>query len=417
MHVDRRCVVTGLGVVSSVGIGKDAFWDSLTHGRSGVSRITYFDTSKLPVHHAGEVKGFNAAEYVDDLRLEMTGRYVHFAVAASKMALQDAGITPGRFDKTRLAVTAGTTSPACDAIEKHLYEILAGEGADGAPPYTLASIVVHAATAEVSQTLNLFDSATTVTTVCTSGTNAIGTAFNDIRSGRRDIVLAGSSESTITYFTFISYIAAGLLVKDEGLQPEKIMRPFDKNRCGGVMSEGAAFVVLEELDHAKARGAHIYGEIVGYSWKDRFIGPKSTKQTMINAMRGAVENARVSPDDVDYVSANGTSTVIHDKVETAALKEVFGRRAYRIPISAIKSMIGIPNSAIGPMQLIAALLSFETDVIPPTINYETPDPECDLDYVPNTARYNRVNVALINNYGMDGACASLITKRYRNSKE
>jgi 3-oxoacyl-(acyl-carrier-protein) synthase len=170
--------------------------------------------------------------------------------------------------------------------------------------------------------------------------------------------------------------------------------------------------VLEELEHARARGAHIYGEVLGHSFKEKFMGAKTTMRTMQNAFEGALIDARIRPDAVDYVCANGNSTIVQDKVETAVLKEVFGKNAYRLPISAIKSMLGIPNSAVGPMQLISAFLSFETDIIPPTINYETPDPECDLDYVPNVARVNRVNVALINNYGLDGACAALVAKRY-----
>ncbi len=412
--MDRRCVVTGLGVVSSVGIGKEAFWDSLTHGRSGIARITYFDTSKLPVHHAGEVKGFNAADYVDDLRLEMTGRYVHFAIAATKMALQDAGIEPDKFEKSRLAMFGGTTAASVDAYEKHLGGAIKDDPFN-APPYAFASVTVHAAVGEAAQTTSLFDSSTTISTHCTSGVNAIGAGLKEIRSGRRDIVVAGATESTLSYYAFIAYILAGLLVPDDGIVPEKIMRPFDKNRRGGVVAEGAAFVVLEELEHALARGARIYGEVAGHGYKDRFQGPKATQRTMADAMQAAMADARISPAQVEYVLANGSSTVVQDKMETRALKEIFGAHAYRIPISAIKSMIGIPNSAIGPMQLIAALLSFQTDIIPPTINYETPDPECDLDYVPNSARLNHVNVAIINNHGMDGACAALIAKRYQSN--
>ena len=181
------------------------------------------------------------------------------------------------------------------------------------------------------------------------------------------------------------------------------------------MGEGAAFVVLEELEHARLRVAHIYGEVAGYGFKDKFRGPKSTKQTMVNAMQAALADARTSPNEIDHISANGVSTVALDKVETQAIKDVFGKYAYRIPVTAIKSMIGIPNSAHGPMQLAAALLSFQTDIISPTINYETPDPDCDLDYVPNTARVNRVNAALINNHAWDGGNAVLIAKRYRDN--
>lgn len=399
-----------MGVVSPVGIGKDAYWQSLTQGKSGISRITYFDTSKLDVHHAGEVKNFNPADYMDQDRAQLTGRYVHFAMAASKMALEDARIVQNGFDKSRLALLGGTTTPSCDSMENHFRQ--AFEDPDYAPPYALASLVVHGAIAEISQTLNLFESASTISTICTSGLNAIGIGLKEIRAGRKDIVVAGAMESSITYFLFRGYIGAGMLVQDNDLEPEKIMRPFDKNRRGGVMSEGAAFVVLEELEHALNRGARIYGEVVGYGYKDKFQGPRSTKQTLVDCMKAALMDARMSPREIDYICANGTSTIVTDKMETLALKEVFGEYAYRIPVSAIKSMIGIPNAVGIPMQLIAALLSFETNIIPPTINYEEPDPECDLDYVPNKARINRVHAALMNVYAFDGAAGTLIARRY-----
>ncbi len=412
--MSRRCVVTGVGVVSSVGNGKDAFWKSLTEGRSGVSYVTRFDTSKLPVHHAGEVKNFDAADYMDEIQLQIHGKCVQFAFAAIKMALQDAGISPDLFDKTRLAIFGGTTAPSADNIEKHLSTAINDDPFE-VPPYAFASMAVHGAVGEASHSVDLFDSATTISTHCTSGLNAIGAGLNEIRRGRRDIVVAGATESMLSYYAFISYILAGLLVYDDGTPPEKIMRPFDRHRRGGVVSEGAAFIVIEEEEHARARGAHIYGEVVGHGYKDKVSGPKATKRTMVNAIRAALSDSRMPPTDVDYVLANGSSTVVQDMMETRALKEVFGQQAYRLPISAIKSMIGIPNSAIGPMQVVAALMSFETDIIPPTINYETPDPECDLDYVPNNARFNRVNTALINVHGLDGACAAVIAKRYRNS--
>jgi len=312
-------------------------------------------------------------------------------------------------------VILGTTTPSTEHCEDQLRSILKDEDNPQASPFGLASIVVHSAAAEISYELGIFDSATTVSTICTSGVNAIGLGFKEIQAGRKEIVVAGSSETTITFFVFIGYVAAGLLVENSKFPPEKVMRPFDKDRCGGVMGEGAAFVVLEELEHARLRGAHIYGEVSGYGFKDKFRGPKSTKQTMVNSIRAALTDARMSPNEIDYISANGVSTVALDKVETQVLKEVFGDYAYRMPISAIKSMIGIPNSAHGPMQLVAALLSFQTDTIPPTINYETPDPECDLDYVPNTARYNRVNAALVNTHAWDGGNAVLIAKRYRDN--
>ena len=411
----KRCVVTGLGLVTPVGNGKDVFWKSLIAGKSGIAPITYFDTSKLSVNYAGEVKDFDASKYVDETRLPFTGRYVHFAVAATKMALEDAGITSEINNNPRFTIIAGTTTPSTDQCEEQLRNILKDEENPQANPMGLASVVVHSAAAEISYELGIFDSSTTVSTVCTSGLNALGMGMREIQAGRKDIVVAGSSETTITLFVFLGYIAAGLLVETTKFSPEKVMRPFDKERCGGVMGEGAGFLVLEELEHARLRGATIYGEVVGYGYKDRFRGPKSTKQTMVNSINAGLADARMAPAEIDYVCANGVSTISLDKNETIALKEVFGRHAYRMPVSAIKSMIGIPNSAHGPMQLAAALLSFQTDIIPPTINYETPDPECDLDYVPNVARINRVNAALINTHGMDGGNAVLIAKRYRDN--
>lgn len=400
-----------MGIVSPVGIGKEAYWDSLIHGRSGITPIEYFDTSDMPVRHAGIVKNFNPLDYMEEMRVMMYGRSTQYAVAAVKMAVQDAKIEPKQYHKSRLSLIGGTSSPSTDSVEGHLRTAVE-QGPWSAPPYSLVSIAIHTACSEASQTLDMFDSSFTISTTCASGSNAIGAGLREIRDGRKDIVVAGSSEHNLSKLVFASYILLGLIVPDDGVPAEKMMRPFDKTRNGGLIAEGAAFVVLEELEHARARGAHIYGELAGHSYKEKYIGEKTTKQTMMNAVTGALINARLQPRDIDYICANGNSTIVQDKAETAVLKEVFGDYAYRIPVSAIKSMIGIPNSAVGPMQLIAACLSFENDIVPPTINYEVPDPECDLDYVPNVARVNRVNAALINNYALGGACAAIIAKRF-----
>ena len=408
----KRCVVTGIGVVSPIGTGKEAFWESLTEGRSGISHITHFDTSKLPVTVAGEVKDFDPAEYIDENRLFMMGRCTRFAVGAAKMAVEDAEVSPENVDGSRRALILGLTAPPPDSIEEQISYIMENESGLMARPYALAAVCPHTPTMEISHALGPFDSSSTVSTVCTSGSNAIGAGLKEIRAGRKDIVLAGGTDSTIVMFTFLAFISAGLLAQDSDTPPEKIMRPFDRDRNSGVLSEGAAFVVLEELEHARLRGARIYGEIAGHGYRDTIRGPRSSKKTMVGAMREALADARMRPNDVDYISANGVSTQVLDRMETLALKEVFGDYAYRLPVTAIKSMLGIPNCAISPMQLIAVLLSFQTDIIPPTINYETPDPECDLEYVPNVARINRVNVALVNNHALDGADAVLIAKRY-----
>ena len=407
----KRCVVTGIGVVSSIGNDKDKFWNALVEGKSGISRITLFDTSELSVQVAGEVKDFDPTDYVEEYRLSMSGRYAPFAVGAASMAAEDAGISSETVNGSRIGLVSGTSSASPDSIEENIRAIEANESSV-ANPFGLAAVAPHSPAAEISHALNIFDTISTISTFCTSGTNAIGAGLNDIREGRKDVVVAGSTESTLAFFAFTGFIAAGLLVENTELPPEKIMRPYDKNRSGGVLAEGAAYVVLEELEHARLRGARIYGEVAGYGLRERVRGKGSSKKTMLSAMKRALADARMSPTEVDYICANGVSAEVLDKMETRALKEIFGEHAYRLPISAIKSTIGIPISAIGPMQLITALLAFETDIIPPTINYETPDPECDLDYVPNTARFNRVNAALINNHGLDGGAAALVAKRY-----
>lgn len=410
----KRCVVTGVGVVSPVGTGKDAYWKSLTEGKSGVSRISYFDTAKIPVSVAGEVKDFNPADYIDEDRLFMLARCTRFAVGAAKMAFEDAGLSPENTGASRMGLFSGLSSPPADAVEDQITYIQKNEEGMIARPYALVSVCPHHPSMEISHQLGCFDEISTLTTVCTSGSNAIGAGLREIRTGRKDIVLAGATDSTIVLFTFLAFVSAGLLTLDSDMPPEKIMRPFDRDRNSGVLAEGAAFVVLEEHDHAKMRGARIYGELRGYAQQDKIRGPKSSKRTMESAARGALLDARIHPNEVDYVSANGVSTVVLDRAETQVLKDIFGDYAYRLPISAIKSMLGIPNSAIGPMQLIAALLSLQTDILPPTINYENPDPECDLDYVPNVARMNRVNTTLINNHGLDGGAAALVVTRYND---
>ena len=410
----KRCVVTGIGVVSPVGVGKEEFFNSLIEGKSGISEITYFDTSNLPVHYAGEVKDFNAAEYIDEDRLCLTGRYVHFAVAAVKMALADAGMLPEGNGYVRPGLVVGTTSPPADYLENYISNTLQATSSPKAPPEALSAICPHSATAEIANTFGWFETVSTISTVCTSGSNAIGAGLKEIRSGRRKVMVVGATESTIVLFTFLTYISAGLLVTDTDIPPEKIMRPFDKQRCGGALSEGSAFFVLEELEYARLRGAGIYGELAGYASRDRFRGSMRTlpvKQGMVNTVRAALEDARIPPGEIDYVCANGTSTQLLDKMETDALKEVFGDRAYRIPITATKSMLGIPNSSAAPMDLVTVLMALQNDAVPPTINYENPDPNCDLDYIPNTARVNRVNTALVNNHAMDGGNAALVVKR------
>ena len=354
-------------------------------------------------------------------RLALTGRYSHFAVAAVKMAFADAGLSPmsggtnGINGAARPGLILGTTSPPVDSIEKQVAAIMGDMDSPKAHPEALSAVCPHSPTVEVASALGCFDTVSTISTVCTSGFNAIGAGLKEIRSGRKEIMVVGATESTIVLFTFLAYISAGMLLENGDVPPDKIMRPFDKQRKGAALSEGAAFFVIEELGRAKLRGAHIYGEIAGYASRDRFRGSMRTlpvKRGMAQTMRAALDDARMPPGAIDYVCANGVSTQLLDKMETLALKDVFGPYAYRLPITATKSMLGIPNSCAGPMDLAAALMAFETDTVSPTINLEEPDPDCDLDYVPNTARANRVSAALLNNHALDGGNAALVARRY-----
>ncbi|OGW18128.1 MAG: hypothetical protein A3G93_06545 [Nitrospinae bacterium RIFCSPLOWO2_12_FULL_45_22] len=402
--MEQRVVITGVGIVSPVGIGKEAFWQALKEGRSGIARITAFDPREYSCQIAGEVKGFNPLIYMEEKEARRMGRATQFGVAAAKMALEDAGLTNWRDDGRRLGLSLGFTTQVLDKFEEQFCHFKEKGSPKFIDPHTLSMIRVHTPASTIAQLFKIEALSSTLANDCAGGLMAIGEAFRLIRDRKLDLALSGGISSTITPYAFSLFCAAGILTK-QNTHPEKASRPFDRKRDGVVYSEGAAFVVLERLDDARLRKAPIYGEVLAIEKANR-TGIRQG-EGWADTIRQTLERARVLPPEIDYISTHAPSHPLLDLNETLGIKQAFGPQAYNIPVSAIKSMIGNPGLASGPSQVIASLLSLREGIIPPTINYEYPDPQCDLDYVPNHYRINRVDRVLVLSGGMGGseACA------------
>ncbi|MBI3313364.1 MAG: beta-ketoacyl-ACP synthase II [Candidatus Omnitrophica bacterium] len=409
----RRVVVTGLGVVSAIGIGKDAFWTALEEGRSGISRITAFDPTQFTTQFAGEIRDFNPQDYIDVKRLKRMDRTSQLAVACAKMAVKDAGLdfkTNGAREKT--GVIIGTAMAGHGYIlEQH--KTLMTKGPMRINPFTALASFPDACASNVSIELGVTGPSFSIATACSSASDAGGYAFEAIRSGALDFLLMGGAEASIYPGILAAFcVARALSTRNE--DPQKASRPFSRDRDGFVLGEGAGMMVLEEYEHAKKRGAHIYAEILGHgmtcdAYHMTAPDPEGTEAS--RAMRLAMETAGVSIKDIDYINAHGTSTLLNDKTETMIIKKVFGDRAGQIPISATKSMIGHLIGAAGSVELITTILAMEKGIVPPTINYSVPDPECDLDYVPNKARPAKINIAMKNSFGFGGKNSILILSK------
>lgn len=415
----RRVVITGLGPVAPNGTGKQAFWDALMAGRSGVRYITSFDASAFPCRVAGEVTDVEPEQYIDALRARRMGRFAQLAVVAARLAVQDAALDDqDAVSASRRGVCLGVSQNAVDLLESGFEQFLKG-GKRRASPVLTGSAFPHAATAEISIACRCEGPASTISAGCASGAAAIGVACEEIQSGRADVMLAGGADGAVTPYVLAAMCATRMLPPEqEGEDPAEISRPFDGTRRGGVLSEGAGVVVLESLEHAMGRGARIYGEIVGYGSNaeaHRMVEFAEDDRFLERSMRSALASARLCPSEVDYICAHGPSDGC-DNQETCAIKAVFGAHAYNLAVSSIKSMIGNPLSAAGPLQLITVALAIEYQKVPPTINYRVPDPDCDLDYVPNQARVCRVNVALANSHGFGGANHCIAVASYRSSR-
>ena len=398
-----RVVVTGIGVVTSIGIGVRPFWRALLGGDCGIGPVESFDTSRYAVHIGGEVKQFASAPYVRRLSPDAIGRASQLAIAAARLGLEDAGLAPASLDPEAVGVSLGTTSGEPTLIERFDDHEIGGTR-DVIGREFIEQYPCHVIAAHVASELRFAGSNLVIPTACAAGNYALAHAFDNLRTGRADLMLAGGSDcfSRITYTGFARLAA---------IAPERC-QPFDRNRKGMVPGEGAAVLVLERLEQATARGARIYAELAGYGLTcdaNHMTAPQG--DGAVRAMRLAMADAGIAPSDVDYISAHGTGTAVNDRVETAAVKQAFGDQAARVPMSSIKSMLGHTMGAASAIEAAACALAVHEDALPPTINYETADPDCDLDYVPNEARFSRVDVAMNNAYAFGGNNASVIFRK------
>ncbi len=409
----RRVVITGLGVIAPNGIGKEAFWTAATAGKSGIGPITRFDASEFPTQIAGEVNDFDPTEFLEAKEARRTDRFSQLGIAASLLAVQDAGLKLEREDCHRIGVFLGAAAAGLGYAQAQ-YDTFLEKGYRRINPHIIYAAFSDACAGNISLNLGLKGPSTTIAAACASGAAAIGLGFQAIHSGEADVVLAGGADAPVTSMIVASYCSASAL-STRNKEPERASRPFCMDRDGFVLAEGGGIVVLEALERAIMRGARIYAEVSGFGMTcDSYHMTQSAPEgeEAARAIRLALKEAKTEPQTVDYLNAHGTSTPINDRVETMVIKKVFGDHAYNLPVSSIKSMIGHTHGACGGIETIACALAIESQIIPPTINYDKPDPECDLDYVPNRARRGRVNVVLKTSFGFGGKNAALVLKRF-----
>ena len=413
----NRVIVSGIGVVTPIGIGRENFWNELLAGRNGISRITLFDPSEFRSQMAGEVKDFHAEDWIDRKLARRMDRFTHFALVAADLAMKDAGLDVFPFDGCRAGVIIGSGIGGMQTIENAHAEMLAN-GPRSLGPFVVSRVLINTAACMVSITHGLKGPLSAPSVACSTGSNAIGDAYRILERGDADIMLAGGTEASLSPLPFGAFCATRAMSARND-DPERASRPFDKNRDGFVMGEGAGVVVLERLDHALRRDAPIYAELAGYgNTADAYhlTAPDPEGDGMVRAMREALRDAGVAVSDIGYINAHGTSTILNDKTESAAVLKVFGDHALRLKMSSIKSMIGHLLAASGAVELAATVLSVSTGRIPPTINYEQPDPDCPLDYVTRGAESIELGVAMSQSFGFGGGNACLIVKNYEKGR-
>lgn len=410
----RRVVVTGLGPVTSIGIGKEEYWDSLIEGRSGISHITNFDTEGYTTTIGSEVKNFDPEKYIDKKEAKRMDRFAQFAIAGTQLALEDSGLDLDSIDKRRVGVILGSGVGGIETLEREHTKLME-RGAKRVSPFFIPMMISNMGPGQITMYYGFKGPSFTITTACASGNHAIGESFRMIQRGDADIIVTGGSEAAVSPISVAGFCSMKALSKRND-EPEKASRPFDKDRDGFVIGEGAGILILEELEHALNRNAHIYGEIIGYSaTSDAYhvTAPDPEAEGATMAMRLAIEDGGIHYELIDYINAHGTSTYYNDKLETMAIKKAFKDHAYKLKISSTKSMTGHLLGAAGGIEAIATILTIERGVIPPTINLETPDPECDLDYTPNEACTMDVNYALSNSLGFGGHNGTILFKKYK----
>jgi len=409
----RRVVVTGVGLVIPAGIGTETAWKNICEGRSGIGPLTRFDPNGFETKIAGEVKGFNPEAYIEKKEIKKMDLFVQYALAATREALEDSQlkITPENCDRT--GVIVGTGLGGLPTLEKY-HQILLEKGPSRISPFFIPMLIANLASGQIAIHFGAKGPNTCVVTACATGAHCIGDAFRAIVYGDAEAIIAGGTEANISPLSIAGFNAMkALSTRNE--EPEKACRPFEKNRDGFVVAEGAGILILEELECALKRGAKIYGELIGYGYTGdayHITAPSPEGEGAARCMRMAIKDAGLRPADIDYINAHGTSTPLNDLTETQAIKTVFGEHAKKVAISATKSMTGHLLGAAGSTEAIFSLLAIRDGIIPPTINYDVPDPECDLDYVPNVARRQPLTVVMSNAFGFGGTNATLVLRKF-----
>ncbi len=409
----KRVVVTGIGVIAPNGIGTRNFWNSLVNGRSGIQEITHFDASSYPSRIAGEVRDFDPLEFISPKTARRMDRFAQFSVACTRMALEDSRIEISEKNSGRIGISLGSALGGIPCAEAQ-HSVFLEKGLNRVDPLVAIKIFSGASTSQVSIEFNITGHSNTIGGACAASTDSIGYAFYTIKNNLADMMIAGGAEAPIVPLTFGAFCLIKAL-STRNRDAAKASRPFDKERDGFVMSEGAGVVILEDLESALKRGASIYAEVLGYGTTNdayHMVQPQPSGEQAQKAIEMAFREANITPAEIDYINAHGTSTPLNDKIETAVIKDIFGERAYKTPVSSTKSMIGHTLGAAGAIELIASILSIRDQFIPPTINYEFPDPDCDLDYVPNIGRKTVINTVLKNSYGFGGKNSAIIMRKF-----
>lgn len=409
----RRVVVTGLGMVSALGTGVRKNWEAVCAGKSGIGPITKFDASPFPSQIAGEVKDFRSEDFMDKQQVRRFDIFIHYAMASARMAMEDSGLTINSGNSHRVGCLMGSGLGGLNMLE-HYHKVLLEKGPRRISPFFIPGMIANMAPGQIAIEFGAKGPNISVETACAASCHAVGESFRMIREGIADAMITGGSEAVITPLALGGFCAMRAL-STRNHEPEKASRPFDLERDGFVMGEGAGMLILEELTQALERGAEVYAEMAGYGLSGdayHVSAPEPNGEGAISCMGMAIKDAGIDPKDIDYINAHGTSTKLNDLSENKAIKAVFGEHAHKLAISSTKSMIGHVLGGAGGIEAVYTVLAIKHGIIPPTINYETPDPECDLDYVPNVARRAEVRAAMSNSFGFGGTNACLVLKAY-----
>ena len=409
---ERRVVITGLGVISPVGNDKNEFWNNLLAGKSGIGLIDRFDVSQFPTRIAAQVQNFDVQKYIPRKDARRMDLFVQYACAAAKQAVEDAALDFTAVDQQRVGVWIGSGIGGIDTLEQQ-HNMLLKRGVAGVNPFFIPMMIANMASGQVSILFGVHGPNGCTVTACASGTNSIGEALGFIRRGEAEVMITGGAEAAITPISIAGFCAAKAL-SSRNDEPDKACRPFDAERSGFVMGEGSGVLILEEMEHAKARGAHIYAELIGYGASGdavHVVQPDPDGNGAALAFKNALVDAAIEPEQVDYINAHGTGTDLNDQMETKAIKKVFGSHAYKFSVSSIKAATGHMLGAAGAVELIATVLALQNSIIPPTLNLENPDPDCDLDYTPLVAKPRQLSVALSDSLGFGGHNAALLVRK------